>query len=67
MTNAVYALPTLPSCLVAPQSGALTVEGQEYVLDIPAGQSLVIRCGTTSLRISAEGITLLSPRIDLNN
>lgn len=37
-----------------------------YLLDVPAGGSITIRCGPSSIVLSAAGIRLTAPRIDIN-
>lgn len=41
-------------------------EASTYVFDVPVAGSITLRCGPSSLVISAAGIALKAPRIDLN-
>lgn len=38
----------------------------DYVIDMPADGKLVLRCGNTSLTLSADNFKALATRIDLN-
>lgn len=38
----------------------------EYLLDVPAGGKITIRCGPSSIELSDAGIKIIGPRIDLN-
>lgn len=37
-----------------------------YLLDVPSGGKITIRCGPSSIELSDAGIVLSGPRIDLN-
>lgn len=37
-----------------------------YTLDVPAGGSITIRCGPSSIVLSDAGVKIVGPRIDLN-
>lgn len=41
-------------------------EASQYLLDIPASGKIVIRCGPSGLELSAAGVKITAPRIDLN-
>lgn len=38
----------------------------EYLLDVPAGGKITIRCGPSSIELSSDGVKINGPRIDLN-
>lgn len=38
----------------------------EYVLDVPAGGKITLRCGASRLELTDQGAKLIAPRIDLN-
>lgn len=38
----------------------------EFLLDVPAGGKITIRCGPSSIELSDAGIKIIGPRIDLN-
>lgn len=37
-----------------------------YLLDVPAGGKITLRCGPSSIELSDAGVKILGPRIDLN-
>ncbi len=38
----------------------------DYLLDIPAGGRITLRCGASRIEIDTEGVRIVAPRIDLN-
>lgn len=38
----------------------------EFLLDVPAGGKITIRCGPSSIELSDAGVKIIGPRIDLN-
>lgn len=40
--------------------------GHNYLVDIPAGGKITLRCGASTIEISDDGVTVTAPRIDLN-
>ncbi|WP_028318376.1 phage baseplate assembly protein V [Desulfobulbus elongatus] len=40
--------------------------GHHYLVDIPAGGSVTIRCGAASIVLTDAGVQIAGPRVDLN-
>lgn len=41
-------------------------ENSQYLLDIPASGKIILRCGPSSIELSAAGVKITGPRVDLN-
>lgn len=41
-------------------------DGHQYLLDVPAGGRITLRCGESRMEIDNDGVRVIAPRIDLN-